>query len=241
MALTAAQICELARKIAKVPGYQVDSGRILNSVLSDLCQNYDFELCKLTDTFNMNTVVPATGAPGNALSATWLRSKPRDVFYTISGVNYFPTQLEQQEFDRLVLTAGLQSYPYNFYVDTSVSPNQMYFWPPPSGAYPVTARYYQQMPDIASPETATDIPWFPNQNYLITAVAGRLMQESDDDRADSFLGDDDDRFPQGAGTILRKYLKMMDDREAIPHRVELDRRFFRPAWNQLKNTKTIGW
>lgn len=238
MALTSAQICELARKIAKVPGYQVDSGRILNSVLSDLCQNYDLEICKVTQSFNMNTVVPATGVPANALSATWLRSKPRDIFYTIDGVPYFPTQLAQEEFDRLVLSPGLQSYPYFFFVDTSVSPNQMYFWQPPSGAFPVTARYYQQMADIVSPETDASVPWFPNQNYLITAVAGRLMQEADDDRAGTYMSDQD---PQGAPYILRKYLMMMDDRGTIPHRVTLDPRFFRPSWQGLKNTKTIGW
>lgn len=241
MALTAAQICELARKIAKVTGFTTDSGRILNSVLSDLCQNYDLEICKVTQTFNMNTVMPATGVPSNALSSTWLRSKSRDVFFTISGVPYFPIQRTQQEFDRLVVVPGLQAYPYDYFVDTSVSPNLMSFWPPPSGAYPVTARYYQQMPDITNPETATDVPWFPNQNYLITAVAGRLMQLADDDRADAFLGDDDARSPQGAGTILRKYLKMMDDRGAIPHRVHLDPRLFQPGYANLKNTKNLGW
>lgn len=240
MTQTAAQICELARQIAKVPGFTTQSGQFLNLVLSDLCQNYNLEVNRVTDTFSMNTTVPATGAPANALSADWLRSNKDDVFYTILGVNYFPIQDDQAQFDKHVLTAGLQSYPQNFFVDTSVSPSQMYFWPPPSGSYAVTARYFKQRPDIATPETAPDVPWFPNQRYLVTAVAGALMQLADDERADSFLADDD-MHPQGAGTQLRKYLKMQGDTSSSVKRVTLDRQLFSPAWNRLPNTKQVGF
>lgn len=241
MTQTAAQICELARQIAKVPGFAAQSGQFLNLVLSDLCQNYNLEVNRVTDTFNMNTTVPATGAPANALSSDWLRSLKDDVFYTILGVNYFPIQDDQAQFDKHVLTSGLQGYPQNFFVDTSVSPSQMYFWPPPSGAFPVTARYFKQRADIVTPETDTSVPWFPNQSYLVTSVAGCLMQIADDDRADGFLGDDDDRYPQGAGTILRKYLKMQGDTSASVKRVTLDRQLFGSGFSRLPNTKTIGW
>jgi hypothetical protein len=238
---TAAQICELARQIAKVPKYLTQSGQILNFVLEDLCQNYNLEINRVTDSFSMNTTVPATGAPANALSADWLRSNKDDVFYTIQGVNYFPIQDDQAQFDKHVLTAGLQSYPGFFFVDTSVSPSQMYFWPPPSGAYAVTARYFKQRPDITTPETATDVPWFPNTKYLVTAVAGGLMQLADDERADSFLSDNEDTNPQGAGVLLRKYLKMQGDSSSNVKRVTLDRQLFGTGWNRLPNTKNVGW
>src|SRR5262245_61980824 len=142
MSQTAEQICELARQIAKVPKYETQSGKILNFVLEDLCQNYNLEINRVTDTFNMNTVMPATGAPANALTSDFLRTNKDDVFYTISGVPYFPVQDDQAQFDAHVLTAGLNGFPEFFFVDTSVSPSQVYFWPPPSGAFATTVRYF---------------------------------------------------------------------------------------------------
>lgn len=235
MSLTAAQIVTLACQVAKVPGYTSQAGQLLNSILSDLCQFYDLEVNRVTQTFNM-----ATGAApaANALTSDWLRSNSNDVFYTISGVPYFPVQEDQAQFDAHVLTAGLNGYPYNFFVDTSVSPNNMYFWVPPSGAYAVTARYFKQRADIATPESSSTVPWFPNQQYLQTALAGRLMQLADDDRAAQFLSDDD---PQGAGFLLRKYLVMQGDRSSMVRTVKRDRGTFGPSWKSLPNTKNLGW
>lgn len=241
MTQTAAQICTLARQIAKVPGFAEQSGQFLNLVLSDLCQNYNLEINRVTDTFNMNTTMPATGAPTNALSANFLRSNKDDVFYTISGVPYFPVQDDQAQFDAHVLTAGLQSYPYYFFVDTSATPNTIAFWPPPSGAYAATVRYFKQRDDITTPESSSTVPWFPNANYLVTAVAGMLMRISDDERAEAFLSDDEEKSSQGAGVILRRYLKMVGDSSSRVNTVTLDRRLFNNNCNRLKNTKNIGW
>lgn len=238
---TAAQICELARQIAKVKGFATQSGQVLNFVLSDLCQNYNLEINRVTDTFNMNTVMPASGGAANALSADFLRTNKDDVFYTISGVPYFPIQDDQAQYDHHVLTAGLQSYPQFFFVDTSVSPSQMYFWPPPSAVFPVTARYFKQRPDITTPEESSDVPWFPNHTYLVRATAGMLMQISDDERAEAFLSSDEDAHPQGAGSMLRKYLTMQGDSSSRVNRVTLDRRLFSAGWDRLPNTKSIGW
>ena len=121
-------------------------------------------------------------------------------------------------------------------LETNATP-VLYVWPPASGSYPLTIRYQPQMPDIATPETSTDVPWFPNQKYLINRLAGELMMLTDDDRATAYLGNN----PQGAEGILTKYLKMKDDGEGHAHRVQLDRRYFGSRFNKLPNTKLIGW
>ena len=93
------------------------------------------------------------------------------------------------------------------------------------------------MADIASPETSATVPWFPNQAYLKTRLAGELMQIADDDRASAFLGESD----TGAQGLLKRYLNLKDDRTNRAETVKLDRRTFGPAFNKLPNTKTIGW
>lgn len=239
MAMTAAQIVTLACQIAKCPGYTSQAGQMLNLALQDLAQTYNLEILKVTDTFNMATSAPPAA---NALSATWLRSKKDDVFYTILGVNYFPIQVDQAGYDKLVQQSGMQAYPSIFYVDTSTSPANMYFWAPPSGAYPVTARYYSLPADIATPESSSSVPWFPNQDYLVTRLAGQMMQITDDDRAQAFLADDEEQFPHGAGSILRRYLKLQSDETSFAKTVTLSRsRFYNSNYARLRNTKQIGW
>jgi hypothetical protein len=44
------------------------------------------------------------------------------------------------------------------------------------------------------------VPWFPNTDYLIQAVAARLMQIANDDRMPTFF--------QLADDTLMRYLKM---------------------------------
>jgi hypothetical protein len=108
---------------------------------------------------------------------------------------------------------------------------------------PVTVRYFQQMPDIVTPETSAAVPWFPYQDYLITRLAGEMMQIADDDRAGNFLTNQESQNPQGAGVLLRRYLNLENDPEGRAKTVELDRRRFgaQSQWNRLPNTKSIGW
>lgn len=113
----------------------------------------------------------------------------------------------------------------------------LYCWPPSSGAYPLTVRYRRQMPDIATPETSNVVPWFPNQTYLVTRLAGELMKIADDDRSAAFLGDGE----SGAQGILERYLQLKDDRSNRASAVKVDRRFFGSAWNKVPNTKQVGW
>ena len=117
----------------------------------------------------------------------------------------------------------------------------MLFWQVPSGAYPATVRFYSQMSDIANPQTSSAIPWFPHQTYLRRRVAGELMMTSDDDRASQFLGADEERTPEGAAVLLRRFLQMKDDRGTRTRTVQLDRRRFGTSFDRLRNTKTIGW
>jgi hypothetical protein len=261
MPLTAAAICTLATQIARVPGFTSQAGQELNAILSDLCQTYDFQVAKATYQFSL----PTGGAGGNFVGATglnslgqafinlptnYLRAIKWDCFYTISGVPYPMIPADQEEGDMLVQQANVSNFPIFFWTDmtlTGATNNGypgfpvMLFWQVPSGAYPATLRYYSQMSDISSPQSSTVIPWFPNQSYLIRRLAGELMKYSDDDRIGAYLGDDDNRTPEGAGVMLRKYLQQEGDKSTRARQVQLDRRRFGTSFDRLKNTKTIGW
>jgi hypothetical protein len=144
---------------------------------------------------------------------------------------------DADEYDGLVQQAGLTGYPTIYTTDLSVRPPQLYVWPPASGAFAVTFKYYRQMPDITTPETSTTVPWFPNTTYLLRRLTGELMNIVDDDRAEAFLGDG----PNGAQTILRRYLMMKDDREAQVKTVKLDPARFGQNTDNLKSTKFVGF
>lgn len=245
MALQAQQIVSLACATAKVPSWTSQAGQLLNVVLQELCQDYDLAEARKSYSFNFASV---NGSGPYSLPTDWLRADRDDVFYTISGVKYVMIPVALAEYNALVQQAGLNAYPENYAVDnaplaTQGAP-QMYVWPPAAGAYPVTAVYYSQMADIATPETSSTVPWFPNTLYLLRRLAGELLLLSNDDRAPQFLGGvtqqaDGSEF-LGAAAILDRYLKNKDDSQ-VTHRVTLDRRFFGNAYNKLKNTKTIGW
>jgi hypothetical protein len=248
MALTAQQILTLARQDAKCPNFASQSGQLLNMVLADLCQTFDFEVARKTFYFNFNpSLVAAIGASiyGSgpyALPADYLRAAgPRAIFWTNQGVPYHLIPIDLVEFDSAVQQAGIQNYPYWYATDVSLSDETaagesgpgLYVYPPPSGAFPVTVRYFAQMPDIATPETSATVPWFPNQAYLRKRVAAELMGIVDDDRHEAWLA--------GADKLLTEYLKLKDDKSNRAMTVQLDRRRFGPNFQSLKNTKTIGW
>ena len=257
MPLNAAAICTRAAQIARVPGFTQQAGDSLNVVLQELCQDYDFAVAKKTFSFNFNpSQINYLGQAFQNFPADYLRGIRYECFYVISGVPYPVIPVDQEEFDLLVQQAGVSNFPV-FYATSmslvgdanSLSPGVpgttgvpvALFWQVPSGAYPVTIRYYSQMPDIANPSTSSVVPWFPNQNYLITRVAGELMKDADDERAISYLSDDEEQAPLGAGTILKKYLRMKDDRSTRVQTVQLDRRRWGRAFDRLRNTKQIGW
>jgi hypothetical protein len=240
MPLAASQIVTLATQIAKCPSFTTQGGQFLNSVLADLCQDYDLVAARGITSFVFQTT--STGSGPYALGVTdWLRANRNDVFYTIDGVKYVMIGVEMAEYDALVQQAGLNAYPENYAVDNSAEGivanggATMYVWPPAAGAWPVTARYQRQMPDLTLAQLAdtVTVPWFPNQNYLITKTAALLMQITNDDRKDKFDAD--------AEHMVKKFLTLQDESDEVAKTVTLDRRRFGTPWNRVKNTKRIGW
>jgi hypothetical protein len=252
MPLQAQQICTLALQISNTPGWTSQAGQLLNAILQDLAQDYDFSqnLKTINFTFDTSTVYQNNnpGAGPNILPADYLRAKNRENIYYILGVRYVLIIVDQWEFDALVQTAGWTSYPQFGYADLALQTpfdgqKGLMVWPPASGAYPIQIRYHAQPLDIVNPATSAVVPWFPNQNYLITRLAGELMKIADDERAQNFLGSDDEGkdAPGSAAQILRRFMKMKDDPEGRVRRVDLDRRFFGSSFRSLPNTKIIGW
>lgn len=228
MAMTSAQIIAHALRIAKAPGWSVAAGQILNAILSDLCRTYDFEIARKLFTFNLS---PSLGSGPYPLPSDWLRGKDKSIFYVIDGTPYNMINISLEEYDQQSQVSGLSGYPEVYTTDMSQTPPVMYVWQPAGGAYPMTCRYYSQMPDIASPETSAVAPWFQHTGYLIKELAGRLMDETDDSRAPQFM--------MQAESMLRAFLKMKDDPEGRVKQVTLDRRSFnRKA--QLPSTKIQG-
>lgn len=260
---TSAQICARARTIAKNTGDLSVSGNLLNMVLADLCQTYDFELARGTYTFNFNPSSTSTAAfPNNVagsgpytLPANYLRTERGEFFWYLNGVPYPMISCDMSEFDNMVQTAGFQSYPAIFATDMSTAPPAgagalAVVWPPAFGSYSAMIRYFRQMADIGSgtltgqwnpgivaPELSTVIPWFTNQTYLITRLAGELMKETSDSRWEAFLGNEQ----HGAQGILNRYLKLKDDGDGRAKRVTLDRRRFSKNFQALPPTKIVGW
>lgn len=248
MALTAAQICALARQDAKCPGYVSQSGQFLNMILSDLNQDYDFELAAgvVYGNFNPGLTAPVGnsmfGSGPYPLPADFLRFKDdKSAFWTLQGVPYLMIQCDLSEFDMTVQQAGLQSYPYVIATDMSLADETIegdstpvfYVYAPPSGTYPYTIRYYRQMPDIATPESSPSIPWFPNQGYLRKQLAAMLMGITGDVRQE--------KWEEQADIQLRKYLLLKDNRSTRSTTVKLDKRRFGRSYINLPNTKTVGW
>lgn len=228
MSLTAAQICTIARQVAKCPGFTELSGELLNSILSNLCQTYDLDVARGTNTI---TLTASTGPYD--LAADYLRTRQGEMFYLVSGVPYVMISISLEEYDRLVQQAGINGYPEFWTTQMEASPPAAYFWPPAAGAFVVTNRYQRQMPDISSPETSSTVPWFPNSQYLLRQLEAELMTITDDDRQPD--------YEKQAADILRGYLELKDDHLDRALTVKLDRRTFGTQFDRLKNTKTIGW
>lgn len=268
MALTCQQIITLACQMAKGPGFVSQAQQFFNAILGELCEGYDLDVTRNTFFFNFITGLATgsswssgwssgfgdastTGASGPyPLSADWLRADKDDVFYIISGVRYVMVPVSLAEFDAQVQQAGLNAYPGIYAVDNAPlafgNPPNMFVWPPPSGAYPVTARYHRKMADytVAQLTDGVTVPWFPNTIYLLRRLTGEMMLFTNDDRAEKFLGGEykqqDGSVFLGAAAILDRYLKMQGD-EQTTKRVTLDRRYFGQNFNRLPNTKTVGW
>ena len=170
MPLTAAQICTKAASIARVPGFTSQAGDYLNTVLQELCQDFDFALTIQTQPFTFNTnQLNFNGQAYMNLPANYLRAIRNQCWYFISGVPYPMIHLDWAEGDMLVEQSGVSNFPIFFWTDMSLtgatnSPTTapgvtgvpvMLFWMPPSGTYNSTLRFYSQMPDISTPASSS--------------------------------------------------------------------------------------
>ena len=259
MPLTADQICDTARQIAKVPGFVTQSQNALNRFQETLAQNYD--LPSAAYTFYNFTIGVLTGTGPNVPAGSWyLLTLPassvlvqsgakylrtHSVFYNVSGVIFYLSQIPLTDYDRLFQGQGISNYPYWYVVDDTGTPNlataQMAFYPPAQQQLQLTIRNQYQPNDIAATAFTTTTPWFPNQDILIDGVAMQLMRISGDRRYQEFYDRIYGNPAKGDPGSLSRYLKMVDDKENYATQVKLDPRYFRPGGWNLPNTKLTGF
>lgn len=244
--MQASRIIANALAMAKAPGMLAYGGEQLNIVLDDLKRNRNLKINRVTQSI---TVSPGGYGPF-ALEADYLRTY--DLFYplptsgggTQSSMTQFLAPITMEQFDAEFKSPSISNYPYEFATDMSTdaqvwsggsqgsgtltSAGQMFIYPQTSGAIVMTHRYMKDQPDMVAPETSAQEPWFPFSDYLIDAIAARMMGITGDDRRP--------QFEQSAERKLRPYLIMEGDEQQAVIRVELDPRQFHFARN-LKPTK----
>lgn len=211
--LTAAQIVTKATQIAKCPGFTQQGGQDLNLTLNDLCLHRDLKMLRQTE-----SIAVQIGVNGPfSLPANYLRTY--DLFYTVNNFPYFLFPLGQDEYDALFKDPSIANYPYCYTTDLTNQQTQgqcqLFIFPQSTSALALTHRYMINMPDIASPESSSTVPWFQDQDYLIHATATRLMKLTDDGRYDKFEAD-------GEG-LLRTHLIQGDgDEQKVVKSIRLD-------------------
>ena len=217
MTYTAAQIVAEACQIVKGIGMTAQAGRNLNLVLSDLVQHRNLKVNLITATIN---VTPASNGPFN-LEANYLRTY--DLSYLVNGEPFFLDPCSLKEYDGESQTSGLSNYPYEWASDLSPVASGgvgvLYVYPQASTNIAMKHRYYNKQADITTPETSTTVPWFSDQDYLITATAMRMMRITDDDRLPVFKAMCDE--------MLSVHLMTEGDEQQVVKEVQLDPRRFR--------------
>ena len=239
--MLAKDIVLLGCQIAKGPGMVFIGGQFLNLVLEDLVLNRDLQINRVTQ---MITVAPNTYGPF-ALEAEYLRTY--DLFYPIpttnvggtgpqGGVTQFLTSITMQQFDAEFKSPSVANYPYERATDLSVEAQQwsgipgqstllsagsLYIYPQSSGNIVLTHRYMVKRDPIVNPSQALIEPWFRYSEYLVNAVAARVMGVTGDNRVAEYNA--------MCENMLRPYLIMgSNDEQQAVHNIELDPRRFRP-------------
>ena len=239
--MIASDIVLLACQIAKGPGMVYIGGQMLNLVLEDLVLNRDLQVNRVTQIIN---VTPGTYGPF-PLEADYLRTY--DLFYPIpttsaggtqpqGGITQFLASITMQQWDAEFKDPSVSNYPYERATDLSVeaqtwsgvpgqstllSAGQLWIYPQSSGNITLTHRYMLKRDSIANPSTSTAEPWFRYSEYLVNAVAAKMMGITGDDRQG--------QYEQLAENQLRPYLIMgSNDEQQAVHRIELDSLHFRP-------------
>ena len=230
MPLSSAQIVADACQIAKCPGYTAQGGRALNLTLADLVMHRNLKVNLVTSTI----VVPANSNGPFNLEANYLRTY--DMWFPVNGEPYFLSPCSLKEIDLESQQSGLANYPYEWATDLSpVSTGgvgYLYIYPQSNGQISLTHRYYIKRDDIVTPESSSASPWFEDQDYLILAVATRLMRITDDDRYQASVME--------CENMLRGHLMTEGDEQQVVKEVSLDPRRFKIKGN-LKPTKEDPW
>lgn len=232
MALTYAEIINLANQEAKVPGFTEQAGLHLNMVLQDLALDYNFDLMK-NETF---VVVTGSVTPGEGpypLPVDYLRHAFDEVLFIVDGTPFNLYQKSLAGFKKFFTGPGIGSYPEFFATDFSVTDAPVAFlWPPPIGVFNIEWPYFKKYIYEVDPATSTNIPWFPKSSYLIKEVSARLTSGNDDDRSTKLAAE--------ADKYLKDYLILKDDKDGYPLTVQLDRNNF-PGRGRVRGTKIIPW
>lgn len=228
--LPASQIVTDATQIAKCPGYLAQGGRALNLTLADLVMHRNLKVNLITEFI---PITANSNGPWN-LNANYARTY--DLVFYVSGEPYFLNPCSLKQYDAEIQQLGLSTYPYEWATDLSPVASGgvglMYTYPWANQPYTLTHRYYTRQADITSPQTSATVPWFEDQDYLIHAVATRLMKITDDDR----YGD----FEAKGEMLLKKHLMTEGDEQQVVKEVILDPRRFRTAGGS-RPTKLDPW
>lgn len=226
MAIVAQNIIDDALSIAKCPGFRAQGGRALNLVLRDLVEHRNLKVNLVSSTI---PVVANSNGPFN-LELNYLRTY--ELMYLINDQPYFLQPSSRAQFDSEPNKSTTSNYPYEWATDLSPvatgQPALLYIYPQSNTGLTLTHRYFIDRPDIPTPETSKVIPWFTDQDYLITATAARMMRVTDDARWASFVAMGD--------KLLEAHLLTEGDEQQVVKEVKLDPRRFRVA-GSLSPTK----
>jgi hypothetical protein len=230
--LTSAQIVTLACQIAKCPGFLAQGGQFLNMTLEDLWLHRDLKINRKTE----QIAVQANNFGPFVLPQNYQRTY--DLFFQQNNLPYFLNPISTEEYDQEFKDPSIANYPYEFMTilydevqalqQNPPSAGQLFIYPQSSGFISLTHRYMVKQPDISAPESSATIPWFPDQDYLITATAKRLMQLTDDTR--------EGEYEARCDKMLRIHLIMEGDEQQVVKSVRLDPRRFHSN-RTLKPTK----
>jgi len=202
----------------------------LNLVLADLAMHRNLKV-------NLETAfitIPANSNGPFNLEVNYLRTY--DMLFQVNGEPYFLNPCSLKELDSEIQTIGLATYPYEWASDLSGVPTLgygiFYVYPMSNNQITLTHRYYLRQAEISTPETSLTVPWFEDQDYLINAVAARMMRITDDERYQAYLME--------CENMLRRHLMTEGDEQQVVKSVILDPRRFRIK-SHLRSTKQDPW
>ena len=221
--LTAQQLVTYALQIAKAPGYTTQAGDLLNARLSTLARTYDLDMLLETLQFS----VPA-GVQTYTLPADYVRG--HELWYYIGGLPQTMRQIGLPDSDRVNVGVVAMAYPTMW--SSNPDTNTLYLYPMPNATIAFTLRYWSQPADIASPATSSTVPWFPDSDYLLTALAADVMRLTDDTRQL--------QYAQEAQGKLQSFLKMQGDRENHARTIKMGNSF-RGGAGRLPPSKITGF